>query len=80
MSDPHVLGPGLLPTPFTADEIRAASGSGKLIRILVEQPDGETFERINHLIDCDDEGATVEHWPTPAGVQRTTMIAVEVVG
>ncbi|MFB9308213.1 hypothetical protein BJY17_002321 [Agromyces hippuratus] len=60
--DPHVLGPGLLPTPFTADEIRAASGAGKLIRILVEQPDGERFERINRFSDCDDEGATLERW------------------
>jgi len=62
MSDPHVLGPGLLPTPFTADEIRAASGSGKLIRILVEQPDGERFERVNRFSHCDDVGATLERW------------------
>jgi hypothetical protein len=61
-SDPHVLGPGLLPTPFTAAEIRAASGSGKTIRILVELPDGERFERIHRFSDCDDEGATLERW------------------
>ena len=60
--DPRVLGPGLLPTPFSADEIRDASGSGKLIRILVEQPDGERFERVNRFSDCDDEGATLERW------------------
>ena len=34
--DPHVLGPGLLPTPFTADEIRVACGSGRTMRLLVE--------------------------------------------
>ncbi|WP_139415834.1 hypothetical protein [Agromyces laixinhei] len=62
MSDPHLLGPGLLPTPFTADEIRDASGSGKTIRILVEEPGGETFERVNRFSDCDDEGATLERW------------------
>ncbi|MGW9631841.1 hypothetical protein ACWGST_14160 [Agromyces sp. NPDC055520] len=62
MSDPHLLGPGLLPTPFTADEIRSASGAGKLIRILVEQPDGERFERINRFSDCDADGAMLERW------------------
>lgn len=60
--DPHVLGPGLLPTPFTADEIRASSGRGKTIRLLVEQPDGEAFERVNRFTDCDDEGAMLERW------------------
>jgi hypothetical protein len=61
-SDPHVLGPGLLPTPFTADEIRDASGTGKTIRILVEQPDGTPFERVNRFSGCDAEGATLERW------------------
>lgn len=60
--DPHVLGPGLLPTPFTADEISRASGRGKLIRLLVELPDGERFERVNRFVDCDDEGAVLEQW------------------
>ncbi|MFB6610588.1 hypothetical protein ACFCVO_09735 [Agromyces sp. NPDC056379] len=62
MSDPHVLGPGLLPTPFTADEIRDASGFGKTIRILVEEPGGETFERVNRFSACDDDGAMLERW------------------
>ncbi|GAA1958635.1 hypothetical protein [Agromyces allii] len=61
-SDPHLLGPGLLPTPFTAGEIRAASGSGKTIRLLVETPGGERFERVNRFVDLDDEGATLEQW------------------
>ncbi|MBM7832598.1 hypothetical protein JOE59_003303 [Agromyces cerinus] len=67
MSDPHVLGPGVLPTPFTADEIRDASGSGKTIRIRVEEPDGVTFERINRFSRCDDEGATLERWRVAPG-------------
>jgi len=66
LHDPHVLGPGLLPTPFTADDIRAGSGSGKTIRLLVEEPDGERFERINRFRDCDDEGATLERWRVAA--------------
>ncbi|ANJ28437.1 hypothetical protein [Agromyces aureus] len=61
-TEPHLLGPGLLPTPFTAGEIRAASGSGKRIRLLVEMPGGERFERVNRFVDLDDEGATLEQW------------------
>lgn len=60
--DPHVLGPGLLPTPFTAAEIRAASGRGKTIRILVEGPGDARYERVNRFTDCDDEGATLARW------------------
>ena len=60
--DSHVLGPGLLPTPFTADEIRDATGTGKTIRILIEEPDGTRFERVNRFSDCDAEGATLERW------------------
>lgn len=64
-SDPHVLGPGLLPTPFTAEEIRASTGAGKTIRIRVEGPDGVTSERINRFMDPDAEGATLERWSRP---------------
>ncbi|WP_157421467.1 hypothetical protein [Agromyces sp. Leaf222] len=60
--DPHLLGPGLLPTPFTAEEIRVASGTGKTIRLLVELPDGQRFERVNRFVDVDAEGATLEQW------------------
>lgn len=61
-ADPHRLAPGLLPTPFTAEEIRAASGSGKTIRLRVEEPDGSSFERVNRFVDCDADGATLEQW------------------
>lgn len=60
--DPHLLGPGLLPTPFTAEEIRAASGTGKTIRLLVDLPDGARFERVNRFSDIDADGATLEQW------------------
>ncbi|WP_243228870.1 DUF3108 domain-containing protein [Microbacterium sp. CIAB417] len=60
--DAHLLGPGLLPTPFTADEIRAAAGSGKTIRILVEHPDGTRTLRVNRFRDTDADGATLERW------------------
>ena len=58
--DPHILGPGLLPTPFTADEIRDGCPDGRLIRLLVETDGGEPFLRTNRFIDGDDEGATLE--------------------
>ncbi|MFS0895068.1 hypothetical protein [Microbacterium sp. 179-I 3D3 NHS] len=61
-TDPHVLGPGLLPTPFTAEEIRAATGSGKLIRLLLEGPDGPLGEHVNRFRDTDAEGATLDRW------------------
>ncbi len=60
--DPHLLGPGLLPTPFTADEIRDATGSGKVIRLLLEGPDGPLGEHVNRFSETDAEGATLDRW------------------
>jgi hypothetical protein len=62
MRDPHVLGAGLLPTPFSADEIRAGCPEGRTIRLLVEPAQGEPFERVNRFVDCDESGATLERW------------------
>ena len=59
-ADPHVLGPGLLPTPFTADEIRAGCPDGRLIRLLVEVDGQEPFHRTNRFVAGDAEGATLE--------------------
>lgn len=61
-SDPHLLGPGLLPTPFTAAEIRDATGTGTVIRLLLEGPDGPMAEHVNRFHDTDDEGATLDRW------------------
>ncbi|QNA91509.1 MULTISPECIES: hypothetical protein [unclassified Microbacterium] len=61
-SDPHLLGPGLLPTPFTAAEIRDATGQGKTIHLLLEGPDGPLGEHVNRFHDVDDEGATLDRW------------------
>ena len=57
-NDPHVLGPGLAPTPFTADEIRAGSPAGKLITSQVEGDD-PTVRVTNRYLSCDDEGAEI---------------------
>ncbi|REJ05715.1 hypothetical protein DY023_09010 [Microbacterium bovistercoris] len=64
--DPHVLGPGLLPTPFSAAQIAASSRAGKEIRMRVELADGTTFERFSRFRDGDDEGATLEQWRADA--------------
>ncbi|MGW8482420.1 hypothetical protein ACWGJP_04735 [Microbacterium sp. NPDC055903] len=61
-SDAHLLGPGLLPTPFTAGEIRGAARGGKTIRMLVEAPGEASLIRVNRFRDADDEGATLERW------------------
>lgn len=65
-SDPHLLGPGLLPTPFTADEIRAATGDGTTLRIRVDRPDGSHVVRVNRFRETDAEGATLERWDEAA--------------
>lgn len=61
LGDPHVLGPGLLPTPFTADEIREATGRGKTIEIRVENG-GTASVRFNRFRETDAEGATLDRW------------------
>lgn len=66
MSDPRILGPGLLPTPFTAAEIRDATGHGKTIEILVEHADGTSSRRVNRFRQTDAEGATLERWDAAA--------------
>lgn len=61
-TDPHILGPGLLPTPFTAAEIRDATGRGKTISIRIDLPDGTATGRFNRFSETDAEGATLERW------------------
>lgn len=64
--DPHVVAAGLLPTPFTADEIRAALRGGAVIRIRTDAPDGTVTERINRFSDGDDVGAILTIHPAAA--------------
>lgn len=80
--DPHLLGPGLLPTPFTAAEIRDATGKGKVIHLLLEGPDGPLGEHVNHFRDTDDEGATLERWAVedPSAVVSNRVTWAELQG
>lgn len=81
-SDPHLLGPGLLPTPFTADEIRDATGAGRLIRLLLEGPDGPMGEHVNRFSDTDEEGATLARWAAedPSAVVSNRVTWAELQG
>ncbi|QNE36484.1 hypothetical protein [Leifsonia shinshuensis] len=56
--DPHVLAPGLAPTPFSAAEIRAGCPAGRVS--IVRTPDGLTAIR---FAEGDDDGAWIEDTP-----------------
>lgn len=58
--DPRILGPGLAPTPFTADQIRAGCPAGRTIRLLVDDDGAEPYVRYNRFTVCDEDGATIE--------------------
>lgn len=60
LADPHVLGDGMAPTPFTADEIRGGCPQGRSITLLVERAGARPVVRVNRFVTCDDEAATVE--------------------
>jgi hypothetical protein len=45
MSDPRVLGAGLAPTPFTADEIRAGCPDGHWLLVRTERAGATSFHR-----------------------------------
>jgi hypothetical protein len=84
VTDPRILGDGLLPTPFSAAEIRDGCPAGRTIRLLVEPGSGASYERMNRFVDCDAEGATIERWVVgdggerlDASADRTTWLALQ---
>jgi hypothetical protein len=62
MTDLHVLHPGHLPTPFTADEIRRACQPGRTVRALVEEDGGEPYVHVTRFVAATEEGAEEESW------------------
>jgi hypothetical protein len=60
--DPHVLAPGMAPTPFTAAEIRSGCPAGRTITLLVEPATGPAWQRVNRFVDTDEVGATLQRW------------------
>ena len=65
---PHEIGPDLLPTPFSADEIRAGCPAGRTVRLRVESVGAADVVRMSRFVHVDREGAEIEvtTW-TPAG-------------
>src|SRR5688500_7232222 len=61
--DPHILGAGVAPTPFTADEIRAGCPLGRSSVLLAEPAEGPPRRRRSRFVHCDDAGATIESVP-----------------
>lgn len=66
MTDPHVVRPGTLPTPFSAEEIRAATVDGVSLVIKSTPRDGEPMLRRTTFVACDDEGALRSFVPIDA--------------
>jgi hypothetical protein len=60
--DPHVLAAGRAPTPFTADEIRAATTVGKAIKRRVDAQGEEPCYLVSRYVECDDAGAALERF------------------
>jgi len=71
-ADPHVLRPDHLPTPFTADEIRAGCRVGRTVRSLVVEAGREPYVGVTRFVAVDAEGADTDHWTeTPDGTPLT---------
>jgi F420-dependent oxidoreductase-like protein len=69
-SDPHQLRPDHLPTPFTAEEIRAACQPGRTLRSLVVRPNSEPIVRVTRFVSADAVGAEQDSWEeTPDGTR-----------
>jgi hypothetical protein len=77
--DPHVLGPGLAPTPFTADQIRAGCPAGRSIRLLVADDGEEPYVRFNRFVECDETGALIERGRegAPGEATRSTWAGLQ---
>ncbi len=78
-ADPHVLGPGLAPTPFTDQDIRGGCPEGRTVRLRIEASGEAPSLLVNRFRDVDADGATLEAWPLgpdelPAGDRRESRV------
>jgi hypothetical protein len=68
--DPHLLHPDHLPTPFTADEIRAGCQPGRTLRSLVVEANAAPKVRVSGFVSADADGAEQDSWEeTPEGTR-----------
>jgi hypothetical protein len=71
-TDPHLLHPDHLPTPFTADEIRVGCPPGRTVRSLLIRAGSEPYVQVTRFVSGDADGADHEPWTeTPDGVRLT---------
>ena len=80
--DPHVLSPDLLPTPFSADEIRDGCPAGRTCRTLVEPADAKPSDArlsiqapVGRALHGARAGEVVQV-RTPSGVRALRILAV----
>lgn len=73
MSDPHVLGPGLAPTPFTAAEIRAGCPDGRWVLSRTERAGEVAFHR-SGFEDGNADGCTCTTVTTDASGRPTGQV------
>jgi hypothetical protein len=62
-ADPHLLDPEHLPTPFSADEIRAGTPAGRTLVVRVDVAGRASSLRATRFDDPDGEGATMSRTP-----------------
>jgi hypothetical protein len=77
-SDPHVLGEGFAPTPFTAEEIRRGCPDGRTVRMRLlgtEPAAGAAYCSVTRFTAGDADGATMEYFDETA--DRRIVGAVE---
>ncbi|KAA1416778.1 hypothetical protein F0U44_16410 [Nocardioides humilatus] len=60
--DPHVLEPGHAPTPFTGDQIRAATKVGKTLRRVVEEAGEAPYFLISRFVQVEEQTAVLERF------------------
>lgn len=58
--DPHVIAPGMAPTPFTAAEIRDGCPPGRIVTVRVQPADAPARLESTRWLSCDAEGAVME--------------------
>ena len=65
-ADPHRMGPDTAPTPFTADEIRAACPSGRVGVLRVTEADGAVSHRLYRFLEADTDAVRFGGGPCAA--------------
>lgn len=74
--DPHILAPGMAPTPFTAEEIRRGCPPGRTVTIRVREGEGPARLDTTRFLSGDLEKTVMERTVReegggPASVQQT---------